>query len=195
MASSIMLRKGQPVDKKIIGDRVGYPCFVKPNNSGSSVGVTRVEDEGGLKNAIDIAFEEDREVLIESIMEGTEVACGIFKSGSGDIIFPVTELISKNKFFDYEAKYTPGLADEITPAGIETGVYNRVQELSSSIYDRLGCKGIVRIDFIIVDSNPMFLEINSIPGMTPESIIPGQIKAYGSTPAEIYSLVIEDLFQ
>jgi len=194
MAKSVMLRKGDKFNNTIVAETIGYPCFVKPNDSGSSFGVSRVEKETCLNEAIEAAFRESNELLVESIMEGMEVACGVMKSRKNKIVLPVTEIISKNKFFDYEAKYTPGMSDEITPARLPAETYKMVQDMSSGIYDILGCKGIVRVDFIVVDSTPKFLEINSVPGMTAESIIPVQIKAYGITATQLYSMVLEDLF-
>ncbi|HUS86111.1 MAG TPA: D-alanine--D-alanine ligase [Bacteroidales bacterium] len=194
MARSLMLRKGGNFNNASVADQIGYPCFVKPNDSGSSCGVSRVEKEARLNDAIEAAFKESNELLVESAMQGMEVACGVIKTRENEIILPVTEIISKNEFFDYEAKYTPGMADEITPARLPAETYKTVQDLSSRIYDHLGCKGIVRVDFIIVDNSPKFLEINSVPGMTAESIIPKQIAAYGLTTTELYTMILEDLF-
>lgn len=126
-------------------------------------------------------------------MKGREVACGVVKTRNKTLVLPVTEIISKNEFFDYEAKYTPGKSDEITPADIPQSISYAIQDLSSSIYDLLGCKGIVRVDFIIIDEKPFFLEINTVPGMTAESIVPKQAEAAGIGLGELYSLVLEDL--
>ena len=156
MARSFFFRKGDTRDIEKILSVTGLPCFVKPNNSGSSFGVSIVSVPEELDGAIDNAL--------------------------------------KNAFFDYEAKYDPTKADEITPAEIEPEVYSRVQSLSSEIYDILGCRGMVRVDFIIVDNTPMFLEINTIPGLTAESILPKQIAASGMEAADLYSMIIEDLF-
>jgi len=127
-------------------------------------------------------------------MDGREVACGIIKTRSGEIVLPVTEIISKNEFFDFEAKYTPGKSEEVTPAQMPESVIKKVQKLSSSIYGLLGCKGIVRVDFIIVGDRRLFLEINTVPGMTAESLIPQQAKAAGISFEELYSMVVEDMF-
>ncbi|MRR20743.1 D-alanine--D-alanine ligase, partial [bacterium] len=129
-----------------------------------------------------------------SFMKGTEVACGVVRTMQKKIIMPVTEIVPKNEFFDYEAKYTDGMSDEITPARMPEEVISRVQELSSEIYDILGCRGIVRVDFIVTADDPQFLEINTIPGMTPESIIPRQAAVFGISQTDLYSMVIEDLF-
>jgi len=194
MARNILVRKARPFDPEVIAGATGLPCFVKPNDSGSSFGVSKVKNVAELVPAINKAFSESDEVMIESFMKGREVACGIVKAGNKTIILPVTEIISKNEFFDYEAKYTPGKSEEITPADLPAPVAGSIQELSSEIYDHLGCKGIVRVDFIVIDDKPFFLEINTVPGMTRESIIPKQAEAAGIDLADLYSMVIENLF-
>lgn len=194
MADAILLRTGKSFTSGEIIKRIGLPCFVKPNDSGSSFGVSKVKTTEELLPAIATAFKESEEVLVESYMEGTEVACGVVKTKDRSIVLPVTEIVSKNEFFDYEAKYTPGKSDEITPARLSEEVTGEIQRLSSEIYDLLGCNGIVRIDFIIINDKPWFLEINSVPGMTMESLIPQQARVYGIPLEELYSMVIEDLF-
>ena len=194
MAENIILRKETRPDLPSVIAKTGLPCFVKPNESGSSFGVTKVKTMEELPSAIETAFKESKEVMIEAFMDGREVACGVVKVKGKAVVLPVTEIISKNEFFDYEAKYTPGKSDEITPADMPAKITDKIQDLSSLIYDLLGCKGIVRVDFIIVGEEPYFLEINTIPGMTEESLIPKQAKAAGIDLAELYSMVIEDLF-
>jgi D-alanine-D-alanine ligase len=174
--------------------QTGLPCFVKPNASSSSFGVTKVKEMEGFEDAVEQAFAEGHEVMVESFMKGTEVACGVVKTKQRSIVMPVTEVVPKKEFFDYEAKYTEGLSDEITPARMPEELTTRIQELSSEIYDILGCRGIVRVDFIVTDAGPQFLEINTVPGMTPESIIPRQAAVYGISQTDLYSMVIEDLF-
>ncbi len=193
MADAILVRKGDRIDPVKIVNHAGLPCFVKPNDSGSSFGITKVREKGKLIPAIETAFKESDEVLIEAFMKGREVACGVVKTRNKTLVLPVTEIISKNEFFDYEAKYTPGKSDEVTPADIPQSMTDEIQELSSSIYDLLGCKGIVRVDFIIMDEKPFFLEINTVPGMTAESIIPAQAKAAGIKLGDLYSMVVEDI--
>jgi len=195
MAFALLIRKGEIPDTKNIVKQVGLPCFVKPNDSGSSFGVTKVKKIEELLSAIEIAFKESNEVMIEAFMKGREVACGVVKTKNKAIIFPVTEIISKNEFFDYEAKYTPGKSEEVTPADIPAVITDEIQRQSSLIYDLLGCKGIVRVDFIIIDNKPFFLEINTVPGMTEESLFPKQVKAAGISFEDLYSMVIEDLFE
>jgi D-alanine-D-alanine ligase len=194
MAKNILFRKESQPEISSIIKQTGLPCFVKPNDSGSSFGVTKVKTKDELPAAIETAFKESDEVMIETFMDGREVACGVVKVKGKAVVLPVTEIISKNEFFDYEAKYTPGKSDEVTPADMPEAITNEIQDLSSVIYDRLGCKGIVRVDFIVVEGKPYFLEINTVPGMTEESLIPKQAKAAGIELAELYSMVIEDLF-
>jgi D-alanine-D-alanine ligase len=194
MADAVIVRKGDQIDTASLLKRTGIPCFVKPNDSGSSFGVTKVKKKEELDSALETAFKESDEVMIETYMKGREVACGVVKVKSKTLVLPVTEIISKNEFFDYEAKYTPGRSDEVTPAHMPAEITEEVQRLSSQIYDLLGCKGIVRVDFIVVGDKPNFLEINTIPGMTEESIIPKEAQAAGIGLDELYSMVIEDLF-
>jgi D-alanine-D-alanine ligase len=194
MADAILIRRGEKPNTKNIIKRVGLPCFVKPNDSGSSFGVTKVKKSEELISAIDTALKESNEVMIEAFMDGREVACGVVKTKNKTIVLPVTEIISKNEFFDYEAKYTPGKSIEVTPADLPAVVTNDIQRLSSLIYDLLGCKGIVRVDFIIIGQLPYFLEINTVPGMTEESLVPKQAAAAGIPLEELYSMVLEDLF-
>ena len=195
MAENIILRKENRPDLSSVLAKTGLPCFVKPNDSGSSFGVTKVKTRDELPSAIEAAFKESTEVMIEAFMDGREVACGVVKVKGKAVVLPVTEIKSNNEFFDYEAKYTPGKSEEITPADMPEIITNKIQDLSSVIYDLLGCKGIVRVDFIIVGEEPYFLEINSIPGMTEESLIPKQAKAAGIDLGELYSMVIENLFK
>lgn len=194
MAKAVLIRKGDDYDLKNITKEIGMPCFVKPNDSGSSFGVSKVKEEAGMMPAIEAAFKESREVLIESFMKGREVACGVFNSGNKITVLPVTEIISKNEFFDYEAKYIPGNSDEVTPADMPEEITAEIQRISRYVYELLGCNGIVRVDFIVIDNKPFFLEINSIPGMTKESLVPKQAVAAGISLEELYSTVVENMF-
>jgi D-alanine-D-alanine ligase len=195
MAEAVLIRKCEHLDPVKIVKQTGLPCFVKPNDSGSSFGVTKVKKKEELLSAIEKAFKESDEILIEAFMNGREVACGVVKTKSKALILPVTEIISKNEFFDYEAKYTPGKSEEVCPASMPAEITEEIQRLSSRVYDLLGCKGIVRVDFIIIDNKPHFLEINTVPGMTEESLVPKQAEAAGIGLDELYSMVIEDLFK
>ena len=193
MARAILIREGDEIDIDAVIKSVGLPCFVKPNDSGSSFGVTKVKKKEDLAAAFENAFRESDEVLIEAFMNGRELACGVVKTRTKAVILPVTEVISKNEFFDYEAKYTPGRSQEVTPADLPEKVTDKVQKLSSEIYDILGCNGIVRVDFILIDTKPYFLEINTVPGMTKESLIPQQAKAAGINLEDLYSMVLEEV--
>lgn len=194
MTGGLLIRKDQHYDAARILKETGLPCFVKPNASGSSFGVTKVKEAEEFVEALNKAFAEGNEVLVESFMQGTETACGVLKTRKKKIIMPVTEIVPKKEFFDFEAKYTDGMSEEITPARLPEEVTSRIQELSSEIYDLLGCKGIVRVDFIVTKDGPQFLEINTVPGMTKESIIPRQAQVSGIQLTELYSMVLEDLF-
>ncbi|MFC2080155.1 D-alanine--D-alanine ligase [Bacteroidota bacterium] len=191
MAESELIQRKKPFDLETIIEKVGLPCFIKPNNGGSSFGTTKVTQTEHIESAIKLAFKEDNEVLIESFVKGREVTCGLYKIKNKEVIFPITEIISETDFFDFKAKYK-GLSDEITPAELTTDLTKRCQQLASEIYDHVNCRGIVRIDFIIKGNQIYFLEINTIPGMTSESIIPQQIIAQGLTVEEVLKEVIDD---
>jgi D-alanine-D-alanine ligase len=195
MAEAVLIRRGEEIDPKNIISQIGLPCFVKPNDSGSSFGVSKVKKTEELSGAIETAFKESNEVLIEAFMNGREVACGVVKTKQKSIILPVTEIISKNEFFDYEAKYSPGKSEEVSPANMPEAITDEIQRLSSLVYDLLGCKGIVRVDFIVVGNKPYFLEINTVPGMTKESLVPKEAAAVGISLEELYSMVIEDILR
>jgi D-alanine-D-alanine ligase len=195
MAEAVLIRKGEKLSQKDILKQTGLPCFVKPNNSGSSFGVTKVKLSENLLPAIETAFRESDEVLIEAFMNGREIACGVVKTKNKTVVLPLVEIISKNEFFDYEAKYTPGRSNEVTPADLPASLTSEIQKLSSHIYDLLGCNGIVRVDFIVVENKPCFLEINTVPGMTRESLVPKEAAAAGISLEELYSMVVEDLLK
>ena len=193
MADAILIRKGDKSDPVKLIKKTGLPCFVKPNDSGSSFGVTKVKKrKRRIYRLSRLPLKESNEVLIEAFMNGREVACGVVKTKNKTIVLPVTEIISKNEFFDYEAKYTPGKSDEVTPADMPAVITNEIQRLSSLVYDLLGCKGIVRVDFIVIGRKPYFLEINTVPGMTKESLVPKQAEAAGISLEELYSMAVED---
>ncbi len=191
LARGVMIRKGQVIDPQIIALQLGLPVFVKPNESGSSYGISKVKTTEDIAPAITKALTEDRTILVEEFIAGRELTCGLVKTTNKDFIFPVTEIISKNEFFDYEAKYL-NQSEEVTPADISPILSDRIQLLSSKIYDKLNCRGIVRIDYIYSNDKLYFLEINTVPGMSEASIVPQQVKAIGKEMDEIFSLVIED---
>lgn len=190
-AEAALIQRDKTFNIDEIIEDVGLPCFVKPNNGGSSFGTTKVTQMENMKSAIDKAFIEDNEVIIESFVKGREITCGLLKTKKRDLIFPLTEIIPKTDFFTFEAKYE-GMADEITPAEIDEDLAKRCMQLSSEIYDYTHCKGIVRVDFIVRGNQIYFLELNTIPGMSKESIVPQQIRAMGIKVEGVLKEVIED---
>ena len=195
VADSVHIFKNNLYDTAEISDKLGFPCFVKPNCGGSSIGMTKVKSLDELKPAIDLAFEEDTQILIEKFVKGREFSCGMFRSKGEKIIFPITEIISKKEFFDYEAKYTPGVTDEITPAQVDEKYSKLIQNTASKLYDELNCAGIVRFDFILEEgTNELyFLELNTVPGQSENSIVPQQVRAMGLTIQEFYTQVLEEI--
>lgn len=195
VADSLLIRKGTEFDAKEIGEKLGFPCFVKPNAGGSSFGISKVKEEAGIIPAIEKALVESDEVIIEKFIAGREVTCGLFKTRHQTTIFPLTEVVTKNEFFDYEAKYTPSMAEEITPAPVSDTIRDNIQKIASAIYDILGMKGIARMDFMIGEDKIYLLEVNTTPGMTATSFIPQQIKAAGLDLKEVFALIIEDAIE
>lgn len=192
VSESLVLRAGQTVDDEVVAQKIGFPCFVKPNVGGSSFGVTKVKTVDQLQPAIALAFAEGNEVMIEAFMAGTEITCGIYKTKNKSQVLPVTEVVSQNEFFDFDAKYK-GQVQEITPARISDALTERVQKLTSAIYDILGCKGIVRIDYIISEGEVInLLEVNTTPGMTATSFIPQQVAAAGLDIKDVMTEIIEN---
>ena len=202
VAESILLRKSDtqyPISN--IPNLVGLPCFIKTNVGGSSFGVTKVKTVEEVKPAIDKAFAEGNEVICEAFMRGIEITCGAYKTRDKAVAFPITEVVTSNEFFDYDAKYN-GQVDEITPARIPDEVRDEVQALTLKIYDILGCKGIIRVDYILTEAKGdeakgkrfeiNLLEVNTTPGMTATSFIPQQVRAAGLNIGEVLSEIIED---
>jgi D-alanine-D-alanine ligase len=194
-APSVLVRKGEPIVPKILLEKLGLPLFVKPNNGGSSFGASKVKTPEEIIPAIEKAFAEDHEVLVETFIPATELTCGVMKVCGKEYVFAPTEIVPKKEmqkeFFDYEAKYK-GLAEEITPARISEEMTLEVQQMSSRIYDILGCNGVVRIDYLLQENTLYFMEINTVPGMSEASIIPQQAQHYGMTMTELNDLLIED---
>jgi D-alanine-D-alanine ligase len=187
-----LVRKGMATDLEKVAETVGMPCFVKPNSGGSSFGIAKVVRFEELEAAVEKALKEDREAIVERYIKGTEITCGLIKRNGEFTVFPVTEIIPKNEFFDFEAKYTPGMAEEITPARIDESLTLKCQQLASRIYDLTDSSGLIRVDFIIKGNQLYFLELNSIPGMSRESIIPKQVVSAGLAMEEVLQWVIED---
>ncbi len=190
-AKSTIVRKNSEIDVDKIISKVGLPCFVKPNAGGSSFGTSKVKEKNKLKKAVETALNEDDIVIIEEFIEGTEITHGLIKTSKNDYILPITEIVSKNDFFDYEAKYK-GESEEITPARIPDKIKKDCFNTSSYIYDILNCKGIVRIDYILKKEKLYFLEINTVPGMSKASIIPQQAAAINLDLQNVYTELIND---
>ena len=193
LAREIFICKGDKVDPQAIVDELGLPIFVKPNASGSSFGVTKVTSVDQIDAAIEAAFAESDQVLIEECIVGREFGCGVVVTEEKEILLPITEIVSKRDFFDYEAKYTEGLSDEITPAQISDEIKAKLNRMTLEAYRACRCSGIVRIDFIVTEAGePYLIEINSIPGMSSGSIVPKQVREAGMTLGQLYDIVIED---
>ena len=194
VAESLLIRKGyeELVSDDEIEERIGMPCFVKPAADGSSFGVTKVKNKDQLAPAIRKAMMESDDVMVESFLEGTEITVGCYKTKQKSVVFPITEVVTHNEFFDYDAKYN-GQVDEITPARIPEETAERARQLTSHIYDILHCNGIIRIDYIISkDQKISMLEINTTPGMTATSFIPQQVAAAGLKMADVLSDIVEN---
>lgn len=193
VANSLYLNKDSKYNNKDIAESLGFPMFVKPNTGGSSFATTKVKSIDQLQKAIDIAFEETPDVIIESFIEGREVTCGCYKIKNKEVVFPLTEVVTPNEFFDYKAKYE-GQVEEITPARISKNMTDEIQRLTRKIYDLVGAKGIIRVDFIISGDTPYLLEVNTVPGMTQTSFIPQQVAAAGLNITEVLTEIIENEF-
>lgn len=194
VAESLTLKRGSNVTDDDIISRIGLPCFIKPSCGGSSFGTTKVKTREQIQPAIAEALKEADEVMVEAFMEGTEITCGCYKTRKRSVVFPITEVVSEDEFFDYDAKYN-GRVSEITPARIPEETAERVRQLTSAIYDILSCRGIIRIDYIITEGEKLnLLEINTTPGMTATSFIPQQIRAAGLDIKDVLTDIIEDSF-
>lgn len=194
LAKGLLLKRGQYFDVHKIIATLGLPIFVKPNESGSSFGVSKVKQTTDLIPAIEKAFAEDKTIILEEFIPGREFSCGAFKYHNGEMIMPVTEIAPETEFFDYEAKYL-NKSKEITPAPIPESLTKAIQQFTSKIYDRLQCHGVVRVDYIVNNDKVYFLEINTVPGMSEASIIPQQIMAMGGNMRDFFTLIIDDSLQ
>lgn len=192
VATTIIIRQGETWNTETLVKEVGLPCFIKPNKAGSSVGVSKVYDLAGIEGAINKAFAEDDEVLVQQFIKGREMACGVFTMNGEVEVFPVTEVISKNDFFDYQAKYTEGLASEITPAPISKEQSSDCRQLTEYLYRKFNCRGVVRFDYFLADNEWWFLEVNTVPGFSAESIIPKQAKAAGFELNEFFGALVDE---
>lgn len=189
-AESYYLNKGDVIDTAAIVAKVGLPCFVKPNKSGSSFGISKVKTQAELPIAIEVAYKEDSEIIIESFLDGTEVSVGVINYHGKITVLPMTEIVSENDFFDYEAKYL-GKSQEITPARISPELTQKVSAVAKRAYEILKMKGFSRSEFIIVGDEPYMLEMNTIPGLTTESLIPQQARAAGISLEDLFTNAIE----
>jgi len=192
IADAVLVKKYSDYNIDEIIDQTGLPCFVKPNNGGSSVGMSKVTERDLLASAIERARKEDDHVLIESFVEGREITCGVFMNQAKMTVLPLTEIVSKKAYFDYEAKYTEGMADEITPAPIETKMEEEIKRISASLYKILDCKGVVRFDYIIGKEELFFLEVNTIPGMSEKSIVPKMINMFGTSMKDFITILLQE---
>ena len=190
VANSILIKKNELFNPQDVIDKLNLPLFVKPNVGGSSVATTKVKELKYLNDAINEAFSEADEVLVESFIEGTEVTCGCYKTQYGKTILPLTEVVTHNEFFDYEAKYS-GQVEEITPARISQDLTDKIQQITSEIYDLVGAKGIIRVDYIISNNEAVLLEVNTVPGMTETSFIPQQVEAANLVMTDVLTEIIE----
>jgi D-alanine-D-alanine ligase len=189
-AISYYLNQGDVINTTEIINKVGLPCFVKPNKAGSSFGISKVKTEAELPVAIETAYKEDNEIIIESFLDGTEVSVGVINYKGEIIVLPITEIVSENDFFDYEAKYQ-GKSQEITPARLSDEMTQKVGAIAKRAYEVLKMKGFSRSEFIIVDGEPHMLEMNTIPGLTTESLIPQQAAAAGISLEDLFTNAIE----
>lgn len=197
VAESLLIRKGyeELVSDDEIEERIGMPCFVKPAADGSSFGVSKVKNKDQLAPAIRKAMMESPEVMVESFLDGTEITQGIYKTSEKTVLFPITEVVTNNEFFDYDAKYN-GQVKEITPARLSEELAERVGKITGHIYDILHCNGIIRIDYIISKEGKIsMLEVNTTPGMTATSFIPQQVRAAGLTMADVLADIVENQFR
>ena len=201
VAESLLIRRGYEdlVKEEEIMEKVGMPCFVKPSNDGSSFGVSKVKNIDQLAPALRKAMMESDDVMVEAYLDGTEITVGCYKTREKTVIFPITEVVTKNEFFDFDAKYN-GQVDEITPARIAEDTARRAREITSAIYDILHCNGIIRIDYIITKNADgseriNMLEVNTTPGMTPTSFIPQQVRAAGLNISDVLTEIVENQFR
>lgn len=195
VAKSLHFFKNNPVRNIDILAKLKLPVFVKPNNGGSSIGMSKVNEEADLQGALIKAFNEDEQVLVEEFIKGREFTIGVFKTKGVVVALPITEILTQKEFFDYEAKYN-GASEEVTPANLEESIAEKVRAAAKNAYHVFNCNGVVRIDFIYDEAsgNPYMLEINTVPGQSDASIIPQQVKAMGWTLKDFYSALIEACF-
>jgi len=191
-AKSMHLFKGGNFTAVQILQKLSLPVFVKPNNGGSSVGMSKVNLKNELKPALVKAFKEDSEILVEEFVKGRELTCGVIRTKGKIITFPITEIIPKKEYFDFEAKYKKGMADEVVPADVPLKDFEKCQEISRLLYEKLNCKGVVRFDYIFTGKVFFFLEVNTVPGMSAASIVPKMSVAHGWSFTELITRLIRE---
>jgi D-alanine-D-alanine ligase len=196
VARSMQLFEQDPAAASRIQDELQLPLFIKPNNGGSSIGMSKVKTWEELPEALDKAFAEDAQVLVEEFVSGREFSVGIFKANGQVTVLPATEIVSSREFFDYEAKYVPGVCEEITPGRMNSEEVARVERIAKKVYAVLNCKGAVRIDYFLQEDTGAFyfIEINTVPGQTETSLISQQVRATGMEVSVFYTLLIEEMF-
>lgn len=191
VSESILVKKGEALNEAAILDKLGLPCFVKPTNAGSSLGISKVKSAEELMPAIEKAMLECNQVMIEAMVKGTELTCGVLQRNGRAQAIQITEIVSHNEFFDYQAKYL-GKSDEITPARIPADKFEECLRQSEAIFSYLNCRGFSRIDFILQGNDLYCIEVNTVPGMSPASILPQQCAVFGMSNTEMISGVIEN---
>lgn len=185
-----------PINLQQIVDVCGLPCFVKPCNSGSSIGVTKAHNTKELQEAIDMAFQVDNQIMVEKFVPGRELTCGVATINGKPKALAITEILSKKEFYDFEAKYTEGFLEKVTPAQINKNIEETIKHYSEKLYQGLGCKGVIRFDFIVTEKEePFLLEINTIPGQTAMSLIPKQVKMNNIELSDFYAGLIYEILE
>ena len=193
VSPSVLINKGDEYDAAAIIKQIGLPMFVKPTCNGSSVGVTKVKTEDQFVPAVETAMAAGNQVMCEKFVKGREFGCGAMEYKGKMMVFPLTEICSKNEFFDYEAKYTAGKCDEITPAQVDEDTEVEIKATTAMLYEKLECKGFVRMDYIVSDDGVFFIEANIVPGMSEASIIPAQARCFGLTLERLFGMAIENV--
>ncbi|MCC5938141.1 MAG: D-alanine--D-alanine ligase [Lunatimonas sp.] len=196
VARSLQLFGDRPEHVARVAGELAFPVFVKPNNGGSSIGMSKVADVAGLGEALEKAFREDAQVLVEEFITGREFSVGMYRVAGEVVVLPATEIISSKEFFDFEAKYTPGVSEEITPGRMNAEEVDRVGRIAKAVYERLNCRGAVRMDYFLEKDTGrfFFIELNTVPGQTETSLISQQVRAVGKTIREFYTELIESMW-
>ncbi len=193
VSPSVLINEGEKYDADEIIKQLGLPLFVKPTCNGSSVGVTKVKTAEDFASAIETAMNAGGQVMCEKFVSGREFGCGAMDYKGKMMVFPITEIISKNEFFDYEAKYTAGKCDEVTPAQVDEAIEIEIKATTAMLYEKLECKGFVRMDYIVSDEGVFFIEANIVPGMSEASIIPAQARCFGLSLEQLFGMAIENV--